>query len=246
VNERPLVLLLGDSLVLPREFLNGTDRTTYDQTYVAQVKAILGDRFEFESIPSISLDSDDAVYYSKFVLEPRRPAAIVLHLGVNDCAPRLFRKGSRSVLLAPWFKRLTRNLVLRGVLRVKPWIFRRRRVVYVDEEEFERNMRTIIELVRKGRSNCAFLAIAISAKPDWMERRHPGYQEQVERYNAILARVFGEGFVDLNAIVPVERQLISDGIHLTPEAHAKLAEALSRRIEALTGVATRSGGSAGP
>jgi lysophospholipase L1-like esterase len=83
------------------------------------------------------------------------------------------------------------------------------------------------------------VAIAISAKPDWMERRHPGYQEQVERYNAILARVFGEGFVDLNALVPVDRQLISDGIHLTPEAHARLAEALVERIGTLTGAATR-------
>ncbi len=239
MSERPLVLLHGDSLLLPRTFLDGSDRTTYEQTYVAQTKAALGDCFGFEAIPSISLDSENALYTAKFMLAPRRPAALVLHYGVNDCAPRLFRKDSRSVLLAPWFKHLTRNMVLRAILRVKPWIFRRRRVVYVSEEDFERNTRSIIELVRESSPDCAFLGIGISAKPDWMERRHPGYQEQVARYNAILARVFGEGFVDLNALVPVDRQLISDGIHLTPEAHAILADALVARIEALTSAATR-------
>jgi lysophospholipase L1-like esterase len=239
VSERLLVLIHGDSLLLPREFLDDGDRTTYEQTYVAQASAALGDRFDVEAIPSISLDSAEALYHAKFMLAPRHPDVLVLHYGVNDCAPRLFRKQSRSVLLAPWFQRLTRNAVLRAILRIKPWIFRRRRVVYVGEEEFERNSRAILEQVRESSPSCAFVAIAISAKPDWMERRHPGYQEQVERYNAILARVFGEGFVDLNALVPVDRQLISDGIHLTSEAHARLAEALVERIGTLTGAATR-------
>jgi lysophospholipase L1-like esterase len=234
VSEHPLVLIFGDSLLLPREFLEGPDRTTYEDTYVAQARAALRDRFDVDAIPSISLDSQDVLYSAQFMLAPRRPAALVLHYGVNDCAPRLFRKGSRSVLRAPWFQRITRNLVLRAILRIKPWIFRRRRVVYVGEEEFERNTREAVELVREASPDCVFLAIGISAKPDWMEARHPGYQEQVQRYNAILARVFGDGFVDVNALVPVERQLISDGIHLTPEAHAEVARALVARVETLT------------
>lgn len=234
MSDRPLILIHTDSLGLPREFLDEHDRTTYEQTYVAQVKSALAERFEVEAISTISLDSENALYSAKFLLSPRRPAVVVFHYGVNDCAPRLFRKGSRSILLAPWFKRLTRDRVLHAVLKVKPWIFRRRRLVYVSEEDFERNSRETLDLVRAASPDCVFLAIAISQKPDSMEHRHPGYQDSVARYNAILARVFGEGFVDLNAIVPVDRQLISDGIHLTPEAHTALARALVERVDALS------------
>ena len=64
------------------------------------------------------------------------------------------------------------------------------------------------------------------------ERRSPGYRANIARYNQVLRRVFGDRLVDVNALLPLDEQLISDGIHLTSRAHDLLAKVLAERVEA--------------
>jgi lysophospholipase L1-like esterase len=247
---RPLVLLLTDSLAMPREFLDPPDRTTYEQTYPARLRSLLSGRADVDAVSSIGMDSENALYEARFQVLPRRSEVLVLHLGINDCAPRVFRKGSASILLRPWFRRLTRGYGMRAIHALRPLICRARNLVYVKEEEFEGNLRTLLERVAAANPDCVPMAIAISDKPQAMERRSPGYAANVARYNTVLERVFGTGFVDVNALLPLEEQLISDGVHLTPRAHELLARELSERIEGkvaqpLTGRDGRGGRAAG-
>jgi lysophospholipase L1-like esterase len=230
--ERPLVLLFTDSLGMPRDFLPPRDRTTYEQTYPAIVRGLLADRADVEVVSSIGLDSQAAVYWAKFQVYPRRPTVLVLHLGVVDCAPRVFKKDSPSILVRPWFLRLTRGYTIRLIHELRPLICRLRKLVYVGEEEFERNLAELRDRVAALRTDSRILAVAISDKPKRLEWRSPGYRANVARYNRALQRVFGAGFVDVNSLLPLEDQLISDGIHLTPQAHELLAGALAERVEA--------------
>ena len=75
---------------------------------------------------------------------------------------------------------------------------------------------------------CTSFAIAISDKPDEMERRSPGYRANIARYNQALRRIFGDRLVDVNALLPLDEQLISDGIHLTDRAHDLLGKGARR------------------
>ena len=222
---------MGDSLAMPRDFLDRPDRTTYEETYPARLRSLMSDRADVDTMASIGLDSENILYEARFHLLPRRPDVLILHLGINDCAPRVFRKGSTSILLRPWFQRLTRGAGMRAIHVLRPLICRARRLVYVEEEDFESNLRTLLDRVTAADPACVPLAIAISDKPQSMERRSPGYRANVARYNRVLRRVFGDGFVDLNVLLPLDDQLISDGIHLTAEAHDLLARTLADRVE---------------
>jgi lysophospholipase L1-like esterase len=229
---RPLVLVMADSLAMPREFLDPPDRTTYDETYPARLRSLLAGRADVDTVSSIGMDSENALYEGRFLVLPRRPDVLVLHFGVNDCAPRVFRKGSTSILLRPWFQRLTRGYGMRAIHNLRPLICRARKLVYVEEDEFERNLRTLLDQVAGANPECVLLAVAISGKPAWLEARSPGYGANVARYNRALERVFGDRLIDPNALLGLDDQLISDGIHLTPRAHELLAGALAERVEA--------------
>jgi lysophospholipase L1-like esterase len=229
---RPLVLVMADSLAMPREFLDAPDRTTYDETYPARLRDLLAGRADLDVVSSIGMDSENALYEARFLVLPRRPHVLVLHFGVNDCAPRVFRKGSSSILLRPWFQRLTRGYGMRAIHTLRPLICRARKLVYVEEDEFERNLRTLLDQVAGANPGCVPLAVAISGKPAWLEARSPGYGANVARYNRALERVFGDRLIDPNALLGLDDQLISDGIHLTPRAHELLAGALAERVEA--------------
>jgi lysophospholipase L1-like esterase len=227
----PLVLLFSDSLAMPREFLAIDERTSYEETYPARLRSLLAGQADVDLVASVGLDSENALYEARFQVLPRRPDVLVLHLGINDCAPRVFRKGSTSILLRPWFRRLTRDYGMRAIHALRPLICRLRKLVYVEEQEFEANLRTLLDRVAETHPGCTPLAIAISGKPESMERRSPGYRANVTRYNRALQRVFGDGLVDVNALVSPEEHLISDGIHLTARAHELLARELAERVD---------------
>ena len=93
---RPLVLLFSDSLAMPREFLETEERTVYADTYPARLRSLLAGHADVDAVSSVGLDSENALYEARFQVLPRRPDVLVLHLGINDCAPRVFRKGSTS------------------------------------------------------------------------------------------------------------------------------------------------------
>jgi lysophospholipase L1-like esterase len=228
---RPLVLLFSDSLAMPREFLETEERTVYGDTYPARLRSLLTGHADVDAVSSVGLDSENALYEARFQVLPRRPNVLVLHLGINDCAPRVFRKGSTSVLLRPWFGRLTRGYAMRAIHALRPLICRARKLVYVDANEFEANLRVLLDRLTAAHPGCTSFAIAISDKPDHMERRSPGYRANVARYNQALRRVFGDRLVDVNALLPLDQQLISDGIHLTVKAHDLLAKVLAERVE---------------
>jgi len=106
-------------------------------------------------------------------------------------------------------------------------------MTYTTPAEFEANLRHIAEDVRTYSPNVRFLAISIALAPERLNSRSTGMNANVVAYNAIIERVFGDGYIEINDLTGGESGLLSDGIHLTAASHERLAEELERRIRAL-------------
>lgn len=227
---RVRIVILADSLARPRPDLPAPDRTEYEDVYGFLLKQAFPCPDDVELCYVESLDSEDAIFWSQRMVAFREPDVVVYHLGVNDCAPRMFRKGSRSLLLRPWFQKVTGNVFLRGLRRFRRPITRRFPKTYVDPERFRQNFADMIAEVRAYSPSARFFAVGISEVSDGLAYRSFGYNENVRRYNQILSEVFGAGFVNPNDLLPTDERLISDGVHFTKKAHRLVASELERRI----------------
>lgn len=225
------IVILADSLARARPDLPESDRTRYQDVYGYLLKQRYWCRHEVELLYVESLDSEDAVHWSQRMVAFREPDVVIYHFGINDCAPRVFRKGSHSILLRPWFIKATRNMGLRLVHRFRGPLTRLRQLVYVPLPVFERNLRKMMEEVCIYSPNAHFYAVSIGEVPEEMAARSYRYNENVRAYNEVLARVFGDSLVDINQLLPRAQRLISDGVHLTKQGHTALALELAARIE---------------
>jgi lysophospholipase L1-like esterase len=224
------VVILADSLGRPRPNIDDAEATEYEQVYGYLLRGLLGEGADVELCYIESLDSQEARHWSQRMVAFRRPDVVVYHFGINDCAPRLFKKGNRALVLRPWFRKLTRDVVLTQMSRQRRRITRIRPLVYTPRAEFESNLRAIVEEVRAYSPAARFFAVSIALAPERLARRSTGMNENVLAYNAIVERVFGEGYVEVNDLIGGESGLIGDGIHLTAATHARLAEDLAARI----------------
>jgi len=228
------IIILADSLGRPRPDLAPEERTEYEDTYPYLLRRHFPS-YEVEICYVESLDSDDAIFWNERMVAFRRPNIVLYHFGINDCAPRVFRKGSRSILLASWFRRLTRDYFLRGIHRMRRYLIRSifRNKVYVPLKRFKENFLKMRQDVLNYAPHCRFWVLGISAKPDWLEQRSPGYNANISVYNAALREIFADHFLDVQGMVgeTPENQLISDGVHFTKETHRKLYEHLSQTLE---------------
>jgi len=225
------VLILADSLALPRE---GADDIPYEVTY----PYLLEERLRQQSQIQLPVIMERAMRRRtiEYVLdewfelvELRRPDVIVIHVGIVDCAPRVFLRRERQFvenLKWAWF----RKGILSFIHKHRARIIRIRPRVYVPIERFERLLNEIIE---KGRQlQTALVFVNILEPPLEMEKRSPGFQQNVRRYNqAIASKVDGQTarLIDLNSLIAQRggsEKLTVDGIHLNREGHEMLAREL--------------------
>ena len=228
------IMILSDSLGRPRPHLAADEATEYEQTYGYLLRKSLCDIGDVELVYVGSLDSTEARYWSQRTVAYRRADVAVFHFGINDCAPRLFKKGGRALALRPWFRKITGDIVLRNVSRYRRRVTQLRPMTYTSTAQFEENLEHIVGEARTFSPDVQFLAISIARAPERLNRRSTGMNANVTAYNAILKRVFVDGYVEVNDITGGEEGLISDGIHLTASSHERLAAELETRIRALS------------
>jgi len=216
---------------MPRPFEPAADSPQLADVY----GTLLSERFpgvhEVLNLFSIGLDTREMLnrgYHRTIAF--REPDVVVFHLGLNDCAPRVFRKGSRSILLRPWFRRLTRDLGMRFLRSYRARVTRLRRMVYVRPDEFGANIERAMAEIRQYNPSVRFAAVSITQPADWLAARSYGYSENVATYNPILRRVFGDGYVETNDMLPDGELRIADGYHLSRVAHGQLADRLEAVI----------------
>ncbi|MCB1750484.1 MAG: SGNH/GDSL hydrolase family protein [Gammaproteobacteria bacterium] len=226
------IVILGDSIVMPRPYMDEVEKTEYEDTYGYLLSQAFSDDVSVCFVGGLDTESALEGWNERYVAY-KRPDIVIYHLGINDCVQRVFRKNSRSIHLKPWFRKLTRNFGIRLVNRYRRFFIRLvgKKNQYVKPDAFRKNLELLRGQVRTFSDNCRFIAIGICEKPEWQEHRSPGDNQLIKQYNAILQEEFGTAFVDPNRFGKANDILISDGIHFSRQTHERVAEELKRLLD---------------
>lgn len=223
------IIILSDSLGRPRPDLI-KDKTEYEDIYGYKLKQYFKND-EVEICYIESLDSDDALFWSQRMVAFRKPDIVIFHLGINDCAPRMFKKGSKSILLNPFFKKITRDLLMKLIHKYRYVMTKYLKKTYTTQRQFKQNFIDLQNEVKKYNPKALFFAISICYVPKFLSERSYGYNTNISQYNKILEELFADKYIEINALLNPEEIHIADGIHLTTEAHTLLAKELIKQIE---------------
>ncbi len=227
------VIVFSDSLGRPRPDISSSEQTQYQNIYGYLLRQRLK-YYEVEIHYFDALDTEKAYSLVERQLAFRKPSIIILHIGINDCAPRIFKKNSRNIIFRSWFPQKIKHLIMHFIRHQRyfltKYIFRNR--VYVSQQHFRDNLHKIEEIVHEYSPHCHFLVMSILPTSSQLDQRSYGFNENVARYNAVLQEVFKDDYVNLADLLGnnPEEYLISDGIHMTGQAHAKVANYLHPRI----------------
>ncbi len=222
------IIIFTDSLGRPRPDLRKEEKTVYEDVYGYKLKKYFKNH-EVELLYIESLDTQDAIHWSQRMVAFREPDLVVFHLGINDCVPRLFKKGSRNIIFNPFFRKITFDFFIKLFSYFRYSITKVRPIVYVDKKSFYSNFQCIIKEIQKYNKDVEFMAISI-AKSDIHNKKSFAYNENIISYNKILEKIFKKNYIEINEIVD-KYGLISDNLHLTKESHHEIFKVLKVKIE---------------
>lgn len=225
------IVIFGDSLIMPRPLLDEPSRTQYEDVYAWQIRNKLKNEHEIDICYMGGLDTEDAITWAEQMVAYKRPDLVIFHIGINDCVPRLFKKNSKSILLNRVFKKLTFNGGMWLLSKYRYQVTRYIKKTYVTKMQFRDNLNKIVVKIQQLNQSVQVMAISISRTSPHLAQRSFAINSNIDEYNMILQQFFGDGYVDVNSILPNEQLLIEDGIHLTKEAHTLLAERLIAEIQ---------------
>ena len=233
------IVVMADSLAMARE---GETNVAFEATYPYVLDQSL--RRRFQSDAPIVIERGMRRRTIEYVLDEwyelvdlRRPDVVVVHVGIVDCAPRVFLRRERQFVenLRPAF---LRDAVLRNVHRHRRAIVKMRKRVYVSPDRFNTLVGQVIERAKQSKLR-ALVIVNIITPPAEMDERSPGFIRNVRLYNEILrshAQRAGFHLIDLDQMIKegggVE-ELTVDGIHLNDTGHAMLAKEIENHILSL-------------
>ncbi|HEX3249372.1 MAG TPA: SGNH/GDSL hydrolase family protein [Pyrinomonadaceae bacterium] len=233
------IAILADSLALPREDVGGDEllEVTYpfllDQSLRRQFGAgapIIFERGMRRRTIEYVLDEWNEL------VELRKPQIVIVHVGIVDCAPRVFLRREASFVANIRFASL-RERIFKFTHDHRRRIVQFRRKVYVPLPRFERLVQQVVQKARETEVR-SLVFINIIRPPDTVEERSPGFQSNVIAYNQVLQDQTKHDFVsviDLNRLVHDQggpETLMVDGIHLNERGHVLLAQQLETQINA--------------
>jgi len=226
------IVIITDSMGLARPWLAKEDeRTEYEDTYPYLLRKKYQGKNEVEILTHWGLDTADFRHYIYYLATIKRADIVIIHVGINDCSPRVFSKGSRSILVRPWFAKWTRNISVRLIHKYRHIFTRVIRKVYVKKEIFKENLIYIKNDIKKFNSAAEMIAISICLSSDELLRRSYGLKKNILTYNEIMKEIFQENYIEINDILNNNSIHISDGIHLKPEVHLMLSDLIDRKIK---------------
>jgi lysophospholipase L1-like esterase len=231
------ISILADSLALPREDVGGDE--LLEVTYPFLLDRSL--RARFGAAAPLIFERGMRRRTIEYVIdewneqvELKKPEVVIVHVGIVDCAPRVFLRREGAFVANIRFSWL-KNRILKFTHDHRRRIVEFRRKVYVPLPRFERLVQTVVQKAREtGVQSLVF--INIIRPPDSVEERSPGFQNNVIAYNRVLEEQAKHSFVtliDLNRIVEDAggcEKLTVDGIHLNEHGHVLLAEKLEQLL----------------
>lgn len=227
------MLILGDSLGLPRPESKSGPAKGADETYPMMLLDLLPTH-QVESHCQRYFTSESVLQLLEANPELGSNADVVVHIGLNDCAKRMFLEPQRLALdaLTPAVKD-----------RMVAFAQRYRKVLlaelpalhYVDPHDFTAHLESVVSTLRT-RSARRILLTTIILPPERFWPATPGINANFGDYNQRIMQVVertGVTLFDLDRLVWAtqhESVLLDDGMHLSPRGHRLFAERVARLV----------------
>lgn len=233
---------MADSLAMPRA---GETNVPFESTYPYLLEESL--RRNPQTSSAIVIDRGMRRRTIEYVLDEwselvdlRKPDVLVVHVGIVDCAPRVFLRRERQFIenLKP---RFLRDAILKYVHNHRSAIVKFRKKVYVPPDRFQALLDEIISRTRAS-SIRSLVLVNIIGPPTEMNSRSPGFAENVRTYNQILqSRANGTDvhLIDLDSLIEGAGgagKLTVDGIHINEEGHRMLADQIYGHVMTLVDI----------
>lgn len=196
------VVIVGDSLSLPREGM--PYRKTYP--YLLAQKCNVVNLSTYRNYTKKVNVTDVLNYDADYT---------VIHLGIVDCAPRLFSLSMDFILSHV----IPKNLSMAWIAfksRHRRFFTKYFHKVYTSLSDYAERMMVFNKYFKNP------IVIGIMPTSQRNKKRSYGFDENIRKYNAILKRY---------NYIPVPPLYIEDGIHLTEEGHRYVADMITKRMK---------------
>lgn len=222
------LVIIGDSLAMPRP------ETPYEHTYPYLLKSMLGPEWEVINRARRANRVDVQMEEQNLVDDILwlKPDAVVVHLGIVDCAPRLFSLRQHQVLeRAP---RIIRQYIIRFASSHRALFTKHFPKQYVPLAKFEPLYDALVAQLR--REEITVIVCNIADTNEINKQRSFSFARNIERYNRIIEDVAMRYEAKLVDCYGLSREmdgfLLEDGIHLSPHGAAAVAEEICRALKA--------------
>jgi len=235
------IVVMADSLAMARE---GESNVAYETTYPYLLDQWLRQRFGSQA-PLVS-ERGMRRRTIEYVLDEwyelvdlRKTDVVVVHVGIVDCAPRVFLRRERQFVenLRPGF---LRRFILDYVHRHRRAVVNMRKKVYVPPERFNALVGQVMAKAKASELR-SLVIVNIITPPAEMDERSPGFIRNVGIYNEILrthAEANGAHLIDIDRLIKEAggvEQLTVDGIHINEAGHKMLAQEIEKHVLSLIG-----------
>ena len=228
-----IITILGDSLDMPR--LN--ESILYKDTYAYKLNNMLGSDYlviNRSRRANTILEQANRQNINDDILSSESEYFII-HLGIVDCAPRLFSKKENKIL-----SYIKPGRIARYIVKVKShyrYFFTKNfPKVYVSLTHFKEKYNFIVDLII-NKTPCKKIFIVNIAKTNKKnEKRSYNFNSNICDYNNIIYDIYEkyENYIELIDFYKMTEEnpnlLLDEGIHITKKAHSILSNILYKKI----------------
>ena len=228
------IILIGDSLILPRplETKNVNFGMTRSYAYMFNYNSV-----GLSLLPWAQryLTTTKLLNQWGTLVRNLEGKHLVIHLGINDSAERIFSEEQRTAMaaLTPELKKAVLEF---GKVYRKDIIKSQDNYSYVPIDEFEKNIKEIVKKSLDGGAK-SLTFIKIIPFPQSHEMNSPGSIENCKRYNAVFDAVAKESdkieVIDTKSTLDNVKKhsgVLSDNVHLSIPGHRTLATAIFSKL----------------
>lgn len=225
------IVILSDSLALPRPYAMETPRRGAEELYPNLLGQIFPDR-AVTSIGQRLFTTSDAVQMLEEEPDLGKDASIILHLGLNDAARRMYLERQRislALLPEPLRMRIVRfgQIYRNDILQHLPALF------YTSYDQFVTNLDRVISIARQRRARrIVLLTIIVPPLKTWPGTPHAArYFAEYNLRIMTTALKHDVPYIDFDRHIwaNLEKEpLNDDGMHLSSFGHQLLAGELAK------------------
>jgi hypothetical protein len=233
-----IVTILADSLAMPRPELSYSDLYPYKLSILLGGDFLVVNKARRNNTVVEQASETGPGYLVEEVSYMKESSYFVVHIGIVDCAPRIFSRREHATL-----ERLP--AIGKPIINFKSahrrFFTKHFPKVYVEKDDFRSHLDLLINTIANKTSAEKVFIINIADTNEENKSRSFGFSNNLKEYNSIIADVSKKynDKVDVFDLYSKTKEIPAlvweDGIHIKKEAHQMIAEYLGKKILEMEG-----------